>query len=187
MLVIDHRDRVAAQERADASASSASAASEAAASESSASVAAEEQAEADALAAAQDTLRQCRRQIGPFQDALETVDARLDVGLTQAQLSDLVGDASVAYNRIDIDALGTGNCLSAAAKLEGAFNAYAGSVSTWDDCIFDYGCDVDGIDPQLQTAWLKSSRLLERADRLLDQMDPLHPDYVEGAAGDVGA
>jgi hypothetical protein len=51
---------------------------------------------------------------------MSTVDARLDVGFSQSEYSDLVGRASVAYSRIDVEDL-KGDCLSAGAKLESGF------------------------------------------------------------------
>lgn len=76
------------------------------------------------------TYEQCNDQLAPLADALSDVDARLSVGLTQSDLSDLVGYASVAYKKIDVDQLGTGTCLSAGAKLESALNNYIATVQT---------------------------------------------------------
>jgi hypothetical protein len=50
--------------------------------------------------------------------------ARLDLGLSQQEYSDLLGAGSVAYSQIEVSALGRGACLSAGAKLEDAFNSY---------------------------------------------------------------
>jgi hypothetical protein len=50
-------------------------------------------------------------------------------------------DSSIAYSRIDIDELGTGTCLQVWVRLENAVNAYAGTVSRWNDCIYDLSCD----------------------------------------------
>jgi hypothetical protein len=45
--------------------------------------------------------------------ALQRVDARLDVGLVRPNCPTLVGNASIAYGRIDTDELRTGTCLRA--------------------------------------------------------------------------
>jgi hypothetical protein len=170
-LVLNHRADVAAAQRAAEVSRAAEAKAEAER------IAAEE-AEAAELAAAQEAYASCRRQIFPLLDALQVVDARLNVGLSQSELSNLVGNASVQYAKIEVRELGEGDCLSSGAKLEGALNAYTRSVSTWNDCIFDYSCDTDAIDPQLQRAWASAGRGIERAEDLLDRLDPESPSYV---------
>lgn len=132
--------------------------------------------EAAELAERQEVYDSCLDQLEPLLDALDIVDARLNVGLSQNDLSDLVGDASVAYNRVDIDELGQGDCLSAGARLETALNAYAASTSRWNDCIYDYGCDMDSIDPFLQAKWSAAGRNTAKAERILDRMDPANRD-----------
>lgn len=187
VLVSNHRADVEAEERRESASAKAAAQAASDSAASVASVEARESEEAEALAAAQEAHASCLRLVGPLLDALSTVDARLDVGLSQDELSTLVGEASVAYNKITVDDLGDGNCLSAAAKMESAFNAYATTVRRWNDCIYDYYCDVDSIDPMLQRNWARANRLLTAAGELIDEMDPESPDYVEGAAGDIAA
>ena len=87
----------------------------------------------------------------------------------------MVGNASIAYNRMDVDELGTGTCLLVAVQLENAFNAYTGTVSRWNDCIFDFGCDTDAITPGLQDKWLRASRAIDRAESRLDKLDRTQP------------
>jgi hypothetical protein len=173
-LVLNHRADVAAAQRAADASRAAEAKKEAER------IAAEE-AEAAELAAAEEGYRACRRQIFPLLDALQVVDARLNVGLSQSELSNLVGSASVAYERINPHDLGVGDCLSSGAKLESALNAYSRSVSTWNDCIFEYSCDLDDIDPRLQRGWSSAGRAVERAEDLLDRLDPESPSFVAAA------
>jgi hypothetical protein len=110
-------------------------------------------------------------------DTLKEVDSRLNVGLSQSELSDKIGDASVAYDDINAKAL-RGTCLSAGAKLETAFNNYVDTVSTWSDCIYDYGCDVDNdILSSMQAKWAVASRAVDRATTLLDSLNPDSPDF----------
>ena len=177
-LVANHRADVAAQERRDKAAEERAqaekeAAAEAAKEAEEAERQQQEQAAAAELAALQKAYDGCRSEINPFFDAMRDVDARLDVGLSQSDLSDLVGAASVAYNRMNVDALGGGACLDAAVKLETAFNGYAGTVNQWNDCIFedDY-CTLDDIESDLQTKWLKASTAIDRAADMLLNMDP---------------
>jgi hypothetical protein len=173
-FVLNHRADVAAAQRAAATSRAAEAKEEA-------QRIAAEKAEAAELAAAEEEYRACRRQIFPLLDALQIVDARLNVGLSQSELSNLVGTASVAYERINPRDLGEGDCLSSGAKLETALNAYRRSVSSWSDCIFEYSCDLDDIDPQLQRAWSSAGRAVERAENLLERLDPKSPSFVAAA------
>lgn len=185
VLVMNHRADVAAAERrevAERRAAEAKAAKEKAAEEARQ---AEEEAAAAELAAAEGYYDSCTAQLHPLFNSLQKVDARLDVGLSQSDLSDLVGDASVAYSKIDIDELGTGTCLTAGARLENAFNAYAGTVSKWNDCIYDYGCDTDAITPSLQAEWLKASNAIDKAENLLDSLDPHSASYDSSTASEV--
>ncbi|KRF34797.1 hypothetical protein [Nocardioides sp. Soil805] len=181
VLVLNHRADVAAAERREA-AERKQEAEEKAADEARQ---AEEEAAAAKLADAESHYGSCLDQLDPLLNSLQTVDARLDVGLNQSDLSDMVGEASVAYNRIDIDELGTGTCLTVGARLENAFNAYAGTVSDWNDCIYDYGCDNDALTPSLQAKWAEASRAIDKAERLLDSLDPNSSSYDETTASDI--
>lgn len=166
VVVMNHRADVAAAERKQA-------AEEKAAEEARQ---AKEEAAAE-LAAAESHHDSCLDQLNPLFISLQKVDARLDVGLNQSELSDMVGDASIAYSRIDIDGLGTGTCLQVGVRLENAFNAYAGTVSRWNDCIYDYGCDTDALTPSLQGKWAEASRAIDKAGNLLDSLDPHSASY----------
>lgn len=187
VLVSNHNADVAAEERRQSAAAQASSASAASAASVASAEASESEREAAELAAAQDAFRSCKQNVGDLYRSLSNIDARLDVGLSQGELSDMLGKASIAYNRVDIDALGDGNCLLAAARMETAFNSYNSTVSSWSDCIYDFYCDVDDIEAGMQTKWSRASRSLEKADRLLEEMDPASPTYVEGSAGSLGA
>lgn len=181
-VVLNHRADLAAAERK--AAAEAKAEEERLAQEEAEKKAAEEEA---ALAEAKATYRECADELGALSTVLNNIDARLDVGLNQGDLSNMLGKASIAYNRINIDNLGEGACLSAGAKLESAFNAYNKTVSAWNDCIYDYYCSVDDdVLPGMQLKWSKASGLIEQADRLLATMDPASPTYDDTAFGSGG-
>ena len=176
-LVLNHRADVAAAEREAAAARKAQAEREAAA-EAKREAEAQKQAE---LEAARAQYTACTDQLGPLLRVLDNVDSRLDVGLSQRDLSNMIGKASIAYHRIDIKALGQGPCLAAGAKLESAFNAYNVTVSDWNDCIYDLYCDVDNdVLPGMQRRWAQASNLISRAEKV---MDTINPDSVNYRAG----
>jgi flagellar basal body-associated protein FliL len=175
-LVMNHRSDLDAQEKRDAAAAAASESSVAAEE----SAASESAAAAEELAAYQGKYDDCVRQLRQLSNTLNIVDARLDVGLSQAEYSDLVGAASVAYNRIDAKQLEPGPCLSAGAKLESALISYTKIASKWNDCIYDYNCDIDSIDPDMQVKWASASDDIDRAETLIDRMNPESENFKKG-------
>ena len=181
VLVLNHRADVAAQERREA-------AEQKAEEERLAAEEAERQAEAEAAAAleeAQDTYDDCFAELQPLLNALSNIDSRLNVGLNQQELSNQLGRASIAYDKITIDNLGKGTCLTAAAKLETAFNQYNSTVQSWGDCIYDYYCDVDDdVLPGMQVKWASASSAINRAETLIETLDPDSPSYRSGGLGD---
>jgi hypothetical protein len=189
-LVANHRADVAAQEReaaADRKAEAERKAAEAEAAQAQKEREEREEKEAAELAAAQQTFAKCKSQILPLMTALQNVDARLDVGLSQTELSAMVGRASIAYNRINVRSLGFGDCLTSGARLETAFNAYKVTVSRWNDCIYDLYCDVDSIDPMLQSKWASASIAIDKAAKFLDRLDPSSASHEAGGGADSSA
>jgi hypothetical protein len=108
----------------------------------------------------------CVEEAGDFFDALMDLDSRLDVGLNFADYSERVGDAKVAYDRIDVDELDP-RCIVIAAKAEDAYNHYAEAYNTWNGCIGDADCDNDSIRPALQAEWADASDLLDEVEEAL--------------------
>lgn len=137
---------------------------------------AREQREASAakLAAEQAVIDGCRSTLSGFLTKLSTVDARLDVGLDLDEYGDLVGEASVAYDGIDLEVVKKHpRCLSAGSRLENAFNKYAAMASRWNDCVFeDVSCDTDSIEPLLQRNWAQASTGIDKAKQELASMEP---------------
>jgi len=115
----------------------------------------------------------CVEEMSPLLEDLSTLDARLNVGLDLDEYSDLLGNASVSYDAMDIDAPGADCIGSVGVPLEDALNKYIHVANTWNDCIWeDSYCTMDDIDAELQLAWLRSSRLIDRASNRLENLDP---------------
>ncbi len=110
------------------------------ASEERASAAAKE-AEREAEAELAEQKATCESAVTEFKDAVEAVDSKLNVGLVQNDFNNALGDASVAYDNLDFDAIGSDEyCLSEVAKpLEEAFNIYVRSNTKWNKCNQNYG------------------------------------------------
>ena len=120
----------------------------------------------------------CSTAFTDLQDTLGELDSRLSVGLTYDEYGDAVADARVAYDQVDIAHLklpydGNFICLgSVGVPLERALNQYAAAYDRWDECFDDYNCDVDAIQPELQTYWSKASRAITKAKDGLADMTP---------------
>jgi hypothetical protein len=111
---------------------------------------------------------ECAELLQPLLDALEDLDARLNVGLNKSQYSDRVGDVSVAYSRLDaskLSALGT-DCISTGATLEDAFNEYISANNEWSECLSDRDCSNDDVRPTLQRHWATAT---EEIDEVREQ------------------
>ncbi len=110
---------------------------------------------------------ECADDLRPVLDALEQMDARLDVGLNRSQYGDRMGDISVAYNRLDATTLvGKGaGCIATAVLLEEAFNEYIQANTAWGDCIASSSCSMDSVQPKLQRHWSTASGKLASARR----------------------
>lgn len=112
----------------------------------------------------------CARQLKGLVRSLNDLDGLLDVGLNHDEYSDRVGEIAIAYNRIDFKELEDDCVLSVGLPAEAAFNKYVKAGSTWNDCITDFGCELDSIDSQLQLRWASAGERLSEADAALSEM-----------------
>jgi cell division protein FtsB len=132
---------------------------------------AERQRKAAVREAAQKVYTECVAEMTPLMDELGAIDAKLDVGQSVGEFGDAVADASVVYSRIDADEL-SAECVPVGVELESALNKYISVASTWDDCVYDYDCSTDSIQPQMQRKWAAASRQIEKAETALDNLEP---------------
>lgn len=118
----------------------------------------------------------CAAALEDFTSALSEIDSRLSVGLNYAEYGDRLGDAQVAYDRIDIEGLQeiSPACLSAAVPLENAYNDYLDVLQLWGDCIDDYDCDFSEgeTNRKAQNGWNRAGKALEKSETKLGAMTP---------------
>ncbi|MEZ0578140.1 hypothetical protein [Nocardioides sp. MH1] len=127
----------------------------------------------------------CHEAVDPTLDALATVDSRLDVGLTMADYSELVGAASVERNRLDEDAVkGIDFCESAVEGIDAALFSYSLTASSWNDCIFESSCDPD-TDLDLSETWADDSETMDAITQALEDGEPIDPDSDVGQRIDL--
>jgi hypothetical protein len=93
--------------------------------------------------------RVCTSVSKQLDDRLNELNSRLSVGLPFADYSKAVGDLRVAYDRMfktlgKVNA-GQASCLTKVLiPLEDAMNEYVAGYNTWNDCINDDSCSMEG-------------------------------------------
>ena len=112
----------------------------------------------------------CEQQIGHILHDAQALDSRLDVGLSYDEYNKQVGNVSVAYNQIPIKSMGQECLNSVGVHLEEAFNDYIKAGNIWNDCLTNFSCNINSIDPQLQHYWLAAATDIGVAKRGLDDM-----------------
>lgn len=119
----------------------------------------------------QQKIAACRRDLGPLLRRLQNIDSRLAVGMNQDEYSNALGDVQVVYDRIDFDRTDIDCVTAVGVPAERAFNEYIRANTRWDNCIFDYSCDVEtDVMSQIQEHWAKATQLLTRAERHLSNL-----------------
>ena len=104
----------------------------------------------------------------PLRDSLAQIDSRLDVGLSDEDYGDRLGDVQVAYDAAVPQLKGLGpRCIGVAVALENALNSYNKVLNAWGDCIDDYNCDFSEgeANKKAQAGWAKAGRALATSDR----------------------
>ena len=114
---------------------------------------------------------QCQSQTGALISAEEDLEGRLSgAGLTEADYLTRVGNISAAYGQISIKQLQLSCLTNVGAPAESTMNAYITAGNTWNDCVTNFSCSVDSINPQLQEQWNKASLQLQDAKTGLNRV-----------------
>lgn len=156
-----------------ASASASTAAQASASAEAEAKAQAEAEArEAERKAAEHKEWQQCVSATEELHEALRQVDSRLNVGLNVGELSDRLGDVSVAYDSLDFEAMEAKCTLNVGIALEDALNQYIKSLNRWERCVDDFGCSVEGaVLKKLRRHWREAGERLEHVSEVLESPD----------------
>jgi hypothetical protein len=105
--------------------------------------------------------QRCR--LGPFLQALDTLEERLAVGLSYEQYFSEVKRARTAYEEIQVGELEL-PCLSAVGTPgEKALNQYIEAANVWRECRADVSCGTYTIEPRLQRKWRVASHFIAEA------------------------
>jgi hypothetical protein len=115
----------------------------------------------------------CLREVGPILRRLEALEGQLAVSITYQEYRRMLGRVSSAHSGVNVRALDL-PCLSrAAVPAEKALNDYIKAENTWSNCIDDFDCDIDSIDPRLQRNWAAATRRTSRASGYLEEVEIL--------------
>ena len=124
---------------------------------------AEEAEEQAAIEKARAKADECEGQTNALLREVRELNSRLSVGLPYADYSEQVGSIRVAYDQVPFGNLDLDCGLEVGIPLEDALNSYVKAGNTWGDCIEDFNCDVDAIDPELQDKWNAATEHLDDA------------------------
>jgi hypothetical protein len=114
---------------------------------------------------------QCQSQTGALVSAEADLEGRLSgAGLTESDYLTRVGNISAAYGQVPVKQESASCVTKVGVPAEAAMNAYVSAANTWNDCMTDFNCSQDSIDPQLQAQWTKASIQLQRAKSGLNQV-----------------
>lgn len=123
-----------------------------------------------AAEAAQELHAECEAALGDFLEALQEIDSRLNVGLVFQDYTNRVGDAQVEYDQVPFDSLALPCVTGVGIPAEAALNHYIRADNQWNNCIGDFNCDTDGIEPELQKKWSKATSAIESAREGLEDL-----------------
>jgi hypothetical protein len=114
---------------------------------------------------------QCQTQTEGLISAEEDLEGRLSgAGLTEADYLSRVGDVSAAYQQTPTKQMQLDCLTDVGVPAESAMNAYVSAANTWNNCISDFSCSQDSIDPELQAQWSKASSELSDAKSGLNRV-----------------
>jgi hypothetical protein len=124
----------------------------------------------------------CVQELRGFMRKLGDLDAQLQVGLSYSEHSDAIQETAIAYNRIAFDNLELDCLHKVGLSAEKAYRKFAQADSVWNDCISDFGCDSDSIDPELQNHWQSGSKMLDEAQDGISEMTSEPEEEIEELA-----
>jgi hypothetical protein len=107
--------------------------------------------------------RRCRRSLGEFLDAIESLANSVAVGLDYERYLDSVGRVRATYASVDAERLGLVCLGRVAGPAEGSLNAYIDAANAWGECLAESSCETAAVEPRLQRKWEAAEDLLAQA------------------------
>ncbi|HEY5814894.1 MAG TPA: hypothetical protein VIS95_00975 [Solirubrobacterales bacterium] len=98
----------------------------------------------------------CRRLLGEFLDAMESLNNTVAVGLDYDGYLTMVNRVRATYAEVDADRLPLLCLARAASPAEAALNSFIAAANAWGECLAA-GCDLAKVEPKLQRLWARAS------------------------------
>jgi len=107
--------------------------------------------------------KRCRRTLGEFLDAMESLANSLAVGLDYERYLGAVNGVRATYAEVDADRLGLVCLGRVAGPAERSLNVYIDAANSWGECLAGGSCETASIEAKLQRRWEEAADRLARA------------------------
>ena len=135
-----------------------------------------EKKSADEAAAWQVKVDECKEELEPAIEALDEIEARIAVGINQADYGRTVQDAAYEIRSIDTDEL-IEPCQDIVMDMEQALIHYTKANTMWNDCIVNWWCDMDSaFDYKLNSHWMDAEPYYQSAKDAYEELDLTNPE-----------
>lgn len=107
--------------------------------------------------------KRCRRTLGEFLDAIESLANAVAVGLDYERYLAAVEGVRSTYSEVDADRLGLACLARVAAPAEASLNVYIDAANEWGGCLAESSCELAAIEAQVRRRWQQASTRLAQA------------------------
>jgi len=105
----------------------------------------------------------CRRSLGGFLDAIESLANAAAVGLDYERYLDTLNRVRGTYARVGAERLDLVCLARVAGPAEAALNLYVDAANEWGECLAEGPCELDSIEARVQRRWGRASTRLAQA------------------------
>ncbi|HEU4906424.1 MAG TPA: hypothetical protein VFT19_09980 [Solirubrobacterales bacterium] len=109
--------------------------------------------------------KRCRRTLGEFLDAIESLANAVAVGLDYERYLAAVDGVRETYAATDAERLGLVCLARVAGPAEASLNLYIDAANEWGGCLAESSCEFGAIEAQVQRRWQQASTRLAQARR----------------------
>lgn len=102
-------------------------------------------------------VRRCRRSLGDFLDALESLQNSVAVGVSYEGYLAAVNHVRASYAAAGADHLPLLCLARVAGPAEAALNSYIEAANAWGECLAGSSCDSESVEPALQRQWRRAA------------------------------
>jgi hypothetical protein len=107
--------------------------------------------------------RRCRRALGDFLDATESLQNSVAVGVSYESYLTAVNHVRASYADVEADDLWLLCLAQVAGPAERALNTYIEAANEWGECLAGSSCDSEAIEVELQRRWRRAADLIASA------------------------